>query len=41
MTPEGTKLELTAIRSADVKGYSRFTEDDEEATVVTLTSYSK
>jgi adenylate cyclase len=39
MSPEGTKRKLTAILSADVKGYSRLMEDDEEATVATLTSY--
>jgi TolB-like protein/class 3 adenylate cyclase len=30
---------LTAILSADVKGYSRLMEDDEEATIRTLTAY--
>jgi len=30
---------LTAILSADVKGYSRLMEDDEEATVTTITEY--
>ena len=30
---------LTAILSADVKGYSRLMGDDEEATISTLTSY--
>ena len=30
---------LTAIFSADVKGYSRLMGDDEEATIRTLTSY--
>jgi adenylate cyclase len=39
MSPEGTKRKLTAILSADVKGYSRLMEDDEEATVATLTTY--
>jgi TolB-like protein/class 3 adenylate cyclase len=39
MSPEGTKRKLTAIFSADVKGYSRLMEDDEEATVATLTAY--
>jgi adenylate cyclase len=41
MTTEGTKRKLTAILSADVKGYSRLMEDDEEATVATLTSYKQ
>jgi TolB-like protein/class 3 adenylate cyclase/tetratricopeptide (TPR) repeat protein len=39
MSPESTKRKLTAILSADVKGYSRLMEDDEEATVATLTTY--
>jgi class 3 adenylate cyclase len=39
MSPEGTKRKLTAILSADVQGYSRLMEDDEEATVATLTSH--
>jgi class 3 adenylate cyclase len=39
VSPEGTKRKLTAILSADVKGYSRLMEDDEEATVRTLTAY--
>ena len=30
---------LTAIFSADVKGYSRLMGDDEEATIHTLTAY--
>ena len=30
---------LTAIFSADVKGYSRLMGDDEEATIRTLTAY--
>jgi adenylate cyclase len=41
MSPEGTKRKLTAILSADVKGYSRLMEDDEEATVSTLTAYKQ
>ena len=32
---------LTAILSADVEGYSRLMEVDEEATIRTLTSYQK
>ena len=34
-----TKRKLAAILSADVKGYSRLMEDDEEATVCTVTQY--
>jgi class 3 adenylate cyclase len=32
MTTEGVKREITAILSADVKGYSRLMGKDEEAT---------
>jgi TolB-like protein/class 3 adenylate cyclase len=39
MADEGFKRKLTAILSADVEGYSRLMDDDEEATVRTLTSY--
>ena len=39
MTEEGFKRKLAAILSADVEGYSRLMDDDEEATVRTLTSY--
>ena len=39
MAAEGFKRKLTAILSADVKGYSRLMGDDEEATVRTLKSY--
>jgi len=39
MVQEGFKRKLTAILSADVEGYSRLMDDDEEATVRTLTSY--
>jgi len=39
MTEEQAKRKLTAILSADVKGYSRLMEDDEEATVRTITAY--
>jgi adenylate cyclase len=39
MTTEALKRKLTAIPSADVKGYSRLMGEDEEATVHTLTSY--
>jgi adenylate cyclase len=36
---ERAKRKLTAILSADVAGYSRLMEDDDEATVRTITSY--
>ena len=39
MTQEGFKRKLVAILSADVEGYSRLMDDDEEATVRTLTTY--
>ena len=39
MANEGFKRKLTAILSADVKGYSRLMGEDEEATVRTLTAY--
>ena len=39
MTEEGFKRKLTAILSADVKGYSRLMGEDEAATVRTLTAY--
>jgi adenylate cyclase len=39
MAPEGFKRKLAAILSADVEGYSRLMDDDEEATVHTLTAY--
>ena len=39
MAEEGFKRKLAAILSADVAGYSRLMDDDEEATVRTLTSY--
>ena len=39
MAEEGFKRKLTAILSADVEGYSRLMDDDEEATIRTLTSY--
>ena len=39
MTQEGFKRKLTAILSADVEGYSRLMDDDEKATVRTLTTY--
>ena len=39
MAKEGVKRKLTAIISADVKDYSRLMEQDEAATVKTLTAY--
>ncbi len=39
MTKEGWKRKLAALLSADVEGYSRLMGDDEEATILTLTSY--
>jgi len=39
MADEGFKRKLAAILSADVEGYSRLMDDDEEGTVRTLTSY--
>ncbi len=39
MAEEAFKRKLAAILSADVEGYSRLMDDDEEATVRTLTSY--
>jgi len=39
MADEGFKRKLAAILCADVEGYSRLMDDDEEATVRTLTSY--
>ena len=39
MPPEGFKRKLTAIFSADVVGYSRLMEDNEEATIQTLNAY--
>jgi adenylate cyclase len=41
MTPEKFKRKLTAILSADVKGYSRLMGVDEEATVRTLQAYKE
>src|SRR5437867_7077429 len=38
-TPVGIERKLTAILSADVKGYSRLMDEDEEATLRTLTAY--
>jgi adenylate cyclase len=39
MAKEGFKRKLTAILSADVKGYSRLMGEDEETTIRTLTEY--
>jgi adenylate cyclase len=39
MTTQEVKRKLTAILSADVKGYSRLMEEDEEGTLRTLTTY--
>ena len=38
MSPEGTKRKLTAILSADVKGYSRLMGEDEVETAIALNS---
>ena len=39
MTQEGFKRKLTAIFSADVVGYSRLMQDDEDSTIRSLTNY--
>jgi adenylate cyclase len=39
MANEGFKRKLAAILSADVEGYSRLMDDNEEATLRTLTTY--
>jgi adenylate cyclase len=39
MSEEQAKRKLAAILSADAKDYSRLMEDDEEATVRTVTAY--
>jgi adenylate cyclase len=41
MSPESFKRKLTAILSADVKGYSRLMGENEAETVKTLTTYRK
>ncbi len=41
MASEAFKPMLTAILSADVKGYSRLMRDDEDATLRTLTAYKE
>jgi adenylate cyclase len=38
MAEKGFKRKLTAILSADIEGYSRLLNDDEEATVRALTN---
>ena len=38
MTQEGFKRKLTSILSADVVGYSRLMDEDEDTTVQTLTT---
>ncbi len=39
MAQEGFKRKLTAILSADVVGYSRLMDDNEEATIRTFHTY--
>ena len=39
MAEEGFKRKLTAILSADVVGYSRLMEDNEEATIQSINAY--
>ncbi len=39
MTTDRVKRKLSAILSADVKGYSRLMREGEESTVCTLTAY--
>ena len=41
MATQDFKRKLTAILSADVKGYSRLMGEDEEATVRTITAHRK
>jgi len=41
MTPHDLKRKLTAILSADAKGYSRLMGEDEESTVRTLNAYKE
>jgi hypothetical protein len=41
MTQESYKRKLTAILSADVKGYSRLMGEDEKGTVRTLNAYTE
>ena len=39
MSPQELERKLTAILSADVAGYSRLMDEDDDATVRTLTDY--
>ena len=41
MAPQEVKRKLTAILSADVKGYSRLMGKDEAGTIQTLTTYKE
>ena len=41
MADNKTQRKLTAILSADVKGYSKLMGDDDESTVTTITAYRK
>ncbi len=41
MTTQEVKRKLTAILSADVKGYSRLMGEDEEGTIRTLNAYKE
>ena len=41
MAENKTQRKLTAILSADVKGYSKLMGDDDESTVDTITAYRK
>ena len=41
MTTQEVKRKLTAILSADVKGYSRLMGEDEKGTVRTLNAYKE
>ena len=41
MAEKVTQRKLTAILSADVKGYSKLMGDDDESTVITITAYRK
>jgi adenylate cyclase len=41
MTSQEVKRKLTAILSADVKGYSRLMGEDEESTARTLNAYKE
>ena len=41
MTTQEVKRKLTAILSADVKGYSRLMGEDEKGTVRTLNTYKE